>query len=171
MTFALLVLPIFGGFGLGFLAGLVARRSVRWVSWVVSALLVLGAFWVPAFFILDRAQYVLSGVVSTTPSLNTLAFQFAALSVLALAVSLLLALGAAVKRPFLAPLAPPIMFVLYYSLVLPLAYRVQFWEAGVLIDNIPTVWLFFFCGVATLVLIGHALGKERIGERWRRDGQ
>lgn len=166
MNFVLLAALGFGlvGFGLGWSVGFVGRHFLGRAAWVLSALLVLGVFWVPGLFVLDRAQYVLAG--SALPTGGP-AFWFAVLSVLVLGVALVLAAGAAVQSPFLAPLAPPVMFVVDYGLVLPLAAQVQLQREDLFLDNKPTVWLFVFSGVATFALLGHALGGRWAGQRQR----
>ncbi|WP_216325799.1 hypothetical protein [Deinococcus aestuarii] len=162
MTFVLLAsLGLgLGGFGLGWLVSLSARRTGR-RAWVLPVLLTLGVFFLPAVFILDWAVYVLHSVPPSQASAHALARRFAVWSVLALVTALVWSLMAAVQRPLLALLGPPALFVTEYVLILPLVGRVRdLWEI-IEIENVPVVWFFVFSGAATAALAGYALGPTR----------
>ncbi|GAA5534535.1 hypothetical protein [Deinococcus aluminii] len=153
------------GLGGGFLFGFVQRRCSPRPGWALPLLLMLGAFLLPSLLLVSRVQEVLAGVADAPASLAGLALQFARLSVLLLVLALLLAGAAVLRQPFLAPLVPPALFVTFYGAVLPLAYRVERQVETVYLDNIPTVWLFVFCAVATASLLGYALGQQATPSR------
>jgi len=151
------------GLGAGWLVGRGGRYLPQPIpiGWVLPLGVTLAALAVPAAFLLDRVGEVAGDVNLIPGSVQALALRFAALTLGLLAAALCLTFLALWKRPFLAPSVPAILFVVFYGAALPLAYRVQQQHQALYLDNIPTIWLFVFCGVASAGLLGYALGTFR----------
>lgn len=69
------------------------------------------------------------------------------------AVLFLLALGAAKVHPILSAYLPSVSFVLYY--LVSLRQLQENLPQDVTLDNVPTVWLFVWCGGVQTLLIGY----------------
>lgn len=91
------------------------------------------------------------------------ATSFATISAILILVVLVAALFALGRWPLSAALVPPILFAGYYNLAMP-ALQQGAPGGGIVIDNMPTIWLFFFSVLATsmLFLMAH-FGFEQNG--------
>lgn len=157
MTFVLWMSAAMALFGAltGVAEGFAARRLPRYqVAWILRV--GLGVMALPlvlhAYFTYRYATGFVDLELGPDPvGVYPGAVNFLVASIVILVALLALAIRVAPRWPRVASLFPALLFTAYFNLAMPLL-QLEAPGGGMLIDNMPAIWLFFLTVMATAML-------------------